>query len=130
MVSSWAAPVTYLKEGGDKMKAERILTGTRGISDPEGGGERARSPPPRAVSWRTLESQAMTLRDLKGFLFQPAPMVCRWGNGGPETTRASLSSHQGLGAQPGRDAGSVLQLARGGLAVEGDSGKPSGVSSA
>lgn len=41
MVSSWAAPVTYLKEGGDKMKAERILTGTRGISDPEGGGERA-----------------------------------------------------------------------------------------
>ena len=97
---------------------------------PEGGGERARSPPPRAVSWRTLESQAMTLRDLKGFLFQPAPMVCRWGNGGPETTRASLSSHQGLGAQPGRDAGSVLQLARGGLAVEGDSGKPSGVSSA
>lgn len=23
------------------MKAERILTGTRGVSDPEGGGERA-----------------------------------------------------------------------------------------
>lgn len=43
---------------------------------------------------------------------------------------ASLSSHQGLGAQPGPDAGSVLQLARGGLAVEGDSGKSSGVSSA
>ena len=31
---------------------------------PEGGGDRARSPSPRAVSWRTLESQNMSLRDL------------------------------------------------------------------
>ena len=63
---------------------------------PEGGGDRAGSPSPRAVSWRTLESQTMSLRDLKVFLFQPAPLLCRWGNGGPEDNRGQAELTSGV----------------------------------